>query len=139
LAGCDRDGTIADPAQPIRQCEGVPFYVVPYVCHHESSLRLRLRAGSRRTEPVMPSSRSVDHAVANNSISSGRVVPKGNNPSYLVLHSLDEVPPFELHVDQLPIVIQTIGSSLPLDEMLCEVHHRWSHNGQGIVVPGHTS
>jgi hypothetical protein len=55
----------------------------------------------------MPSSRSVDHAVANNSISSGRVVPKGNNPSYLVLHSLDEVPPFELYVDQLPIVIQT--------------------------------
>ena len=71
---CDRGGTIGDPARPIRQCEGVPFYVVPYVCRLEPSLQLRPRAGSRRTEPAMPSSQSADHAVWNHFISSERMI-----------------------------------------------------------------
>jgi len=63
-----------------------------------------------------------------------------NEFPYLILHSLDEIPPFEWYVDQfLPVVIPTIHSNLPLDEMLRKVDHRGSHDGQGIVMPWHTS
>ena len=89
------DGTTADPVRPIRQYEGVPFYVVPYVCHPGSSLRLHLRAGSRRMEPAMPSSQSVDHAVANQCISLERVIPKA-----ITLRTLYFTPLMKFHLSK---------------------------------------